>query len=142
MHLQSPPGPFLETIVTFVKMPVLQQGPVADPCCAGLSPRAKFRRSEKSAKGNIDLLDYCADLVRKYKQAVTVPVLEAAIGDVALYWRELADGRAFDFTNIKADAKALKSMIVCVGRLRERADRQRDPELSRVVANWLYNSIF
>ena len=92
--------------------------------------------NEKSLRANIEVLKIFKTIVGKYqKKFLTVPVLTPVIGDAANFWaNHLPETQSpFKFTKAKADAKALKSLLLCLYRLRYRADSQRNEEVSRLA---------
>ena len=103
-------------------------------------PNGKGKISEKSVRNNIDLLECFGELVSSHREKIMrVPLLVAILQDVADYWCELPED-GFVFAKAKADAKSIKSSCLCIGRLRYRAGRQRDPEVSRIAVPQMISS--
>ena len=106
-------------------------------------PVQKGKVNEKVLRSNIDLFEYFAEIVSRYKdQMLTVPVLKRVLGDCAHYWKNLPEESGpVVYDGIVADAKAIKSACLCLRRLRGRADRQRDADVSRIAEACLRHEI-
>ncbi|CAE7811551.1 unnamed protein product [Symbiodinium sp. CCMP2592] len=83
--------------------------------------------NEKTLKSNHDLLSLYAWFVRKYpKLYKSVTLHRAILNDCAKFWKGRAGEDAFEYTKWKPDGKAIKSMTLCLRRLRYRSKKQRD----------------
>ena len=94
--------------------------------------------NEKTLKCNHDLLSLYAWFVRKYpKLHKSVSLHRAVLNDCAKFWKSREGEEAFDYGKWKPDGKAIKSLTLCLRRLRYRSKKQRDLDLCLLAESWL-----
>ncbi|CAE7615925.1 unnamed protein product [Symbiodinium sp. CCMP2592] len=83
--------------------------------------------NEKTVKCNNDLLNLYAWFVKKYPGLYrSVSLHRGVLSDCAKYWKTRPDDEAFDYKKWKPDGKCIKSLVLCLRRLRFRSKNQRD----------------
>ena len=94
--------------------------------------------NEKTLKCNHDLLSLYAWFVKKYPALhKSVALHRAVLSDCAKYWKSREGENAFEYTKWKPDGKAIKSLTLCLRRLRYRSKNQRDMDISLLADSWL-----
>ena len=91
--------------------------------------------NERTIKANLDLLEVYSTYVKKYPHLFlkSVPLHRVILNDCARWWKNYLEPPC-DYKIAKVDGKAMKSMLLTLRRLRYRADRQRDLEVSQLAA--------
>ena len=94
--------------------------------------------NEKTLKCNHDLLSLYAWFVKKYPDLhKSVALHRAVLADCAKYWQTREGDAAFEYKKWKPDGKGLKSLTLCLRRLRFRSKNQRDVDLGLLAASCL-----